>query len=286
MINIDSARRTGSADLLNKADNLLPASSIAPRSFTRSADAGKPGAPAKQKLSAVSGLSPALRGLAQKDAEMRPMLNAAGSVVAVLANQKIFAEVGGDLAARAYGGIRHPRGIDIEVGNAADFDRAFGTLANLDAVAKLPQGGHARIQGAARDRRPGVSGVVELIFSHHDGRQETFLVDLLQENASEAFPNLESPNYTGRLGSPSNATVPHLIARYLSHCLDWPDTPESRQDILQIAAMIRNAGTDVNDPSACAKMSRVICAQFTPEMDSKAESKMKEVLEWMKAGDL
>lgn len=286
MINIDSARRTGLADLSKKADNPLPAFAIAPGSFTRTADAGESGAPAKQKISAISGLSPALRGLAQKEAAMRPMLDAAGSVVAVLADQKIFAEVGGDLTARAYGGIRHPRGIDIEVGNAADFDRAFGTLANLDAVVKLPQGGHARIQGAARDLRPGVSGIVELIFSHQDGRKGAFLVDLLQENAPEAFPNLESPNYTGSLSRPSNATAPTLIARYLSHYIDRPDIPESRQDILQIAAMIRNAGTDLKDPSACANVSRLICDQFTPEMDSKAESEIKKILEWMRAGDL
>lgn len=286
MIDIDSTRRTGSTDLSKKADNPLPAFAIAPGAFTRSADAGKPSAPAKQRLSAISGLSPALRGLAQKDAEMRPMLNAAGSVVAVLAGQKIFAEVGGDLAARAYGGIRHPRGIDIEVGNAADFDRAFGTLADLDAVVKLPQGGHARIQGAARDLRPGVSGSVELIFSHQDGREERFLVDLLQENSPEAFPDLESPNHTGRLSSPSNSTVPHLMARYLSRCIDQPDTSESRPDREQIAAMIRNLGKDVNDLPACAKISSVVCAEFKDRMISKATAQMKEILESMRAGDL
>lgn len=286
MINIDFARRTGLADLLNKADDLLPASSIAPRSFTRSADAGKPGAPAKQKFSAMSGLSPALRGLAQKDAEMRPMLNAAGSVVAVLAEQKIFAEVGGDLAARAYGGIRHPCGIDIEVGNKADFARAFGTLANLNAVVRLPEGGHARIEGVPRDLKPGVFGVVELIFSHQDGREETFVIDLVQENSLEVFPNLESPDYTGRLSSPSNATAPHLVARYLSRYIDRPETSESLQDFEQIAAMLRNTGEDVKNPVACANLSRVICAKFKPEMTSKAETQMKEILEAMKAGDL
>lgn len=286
MIKIDSTRRTGLVNHPEKAGTSLPASPIAPRSFTRSMDVDKLGASTIHKPAALNGLSPALRALAQEQPEMRPMVNAAGAVVAVLAGQKVFAEVGGSLAARAYGGIRDPGDINIQVGNTTDFDRAFRTLADLSTVVRLPDGGRARIQGAPRNLIPGISGLVDLNFSHQDGHEETFLVDLLQENSPAAFTNLNSPNYTGRLASPSNATVPHLIAGYISRYLDRPDISESQQDLEQIAAMIRKTGTDLKNPVACANMSRVICAKFTPETRSKAEAQMKEILEWMKAGDL
>ncbi|MGJ7578681.1 hypothetical protein ACSFA3_00715 [Variovorax sp. RHLX14] len=284
---INSTPRPVADGIANLRADGLGRQTKAPTTFSRLKDrADSNPLQAAAMPNALGGLSPWLQEVGRKQPTMRAKLEAAGTVIDVLAKNKIFAEIGGSLAALSLGGIRDPANIDIQVGNKTDFGQAYSLLGKLDVVAQMPDGRTARVQGQKQSLIPGASGSIDLNFSYSDGKKEKFPVNLSQENSALVFPKLAGSGYTGRIGVPSTSTAPRLVAGCLGRYMDDPKTAERKQDLQQIAAMLRHSGVDLKDPAECSKLVKVIGQEFTESESSRAESQLTEILGWMKAGKL
>lgn len=240
-----------------------------------------------QQASAYNGLTPVMYGLWNHQPAVASKVEAAGAIVDVLLQNGVRSRMGGSLAARAYGGIREPMDIDLEVSTSADLERTYQALARLDNFATMPNGAQVRMQATPGSMMvPGRGALVNLVFTYPNGQQQQHVVDVTNENGAEVFPNMLSPAQRGMPETPGNMIAPQLVAGFLSRSLDDPDYSAGKQDIQQIAALIRHAGIDPNSQIAYFDLVNAIGAQFMPEKRQAAEYRMREILTAMTTGRL
>lgn len=226
-------------------------------------------------------------GLWNRQPAVAPKVEAAGAIVDILLQNGVKSRMGGSLAAYAYGGIREPRDIDIEVSNGNDLERTYQTLSRLDNFARMPNGAQVRMQGVPGGTFvPGRAALVDLVLTYPNGQQQRHTVDVTNENGAGVFPNMLSPAQRGMPETPGNMIAPQLVAGFLGRSLDDPNYSASKQDVQQIAALIRHAGIDPASSIAYYDLVSAIGAQFVPEKRQMAEYKMREILNAMTNGNL
>lgn len=218
---------------------------------------------------------------------MREKVEAAGLIVDALTRVGINPRIGGSLAARAYGGIRDPQDIDVEMSSAQDLNRAYAALIKLNALATLPSGEQVHVRGyPGRRVTEGRSAQVNIAMTRQNGKQSVVGADLVNENCPNITPNLLPASMRGVGEEPGNMIAPHLVAGFLSRYINNPEFSAQKQDVHQIAALIRNAGINPNSQIAYFDLAAAVSAQFLPSQKALAAQKFREILTMMTTGQL
>lgn len=246
------------------------------------------GASNQQPVYAANGLSPAMAQMWQQQPQHRSLTEVSAGVINFLGQAGVNARLGGSLAARANGGMRKPGDVDFEVASTGDLQRAHQLLSNVNTMVTMPDGLQVRMQGRALSYVPGRSGLVDLKMTYPNGEVRQIEADVVNENCYGLDPHIYSPwqrqtnpgNYAGNL-APSE-----LVVNSLSRHMFKPHLSEKKEDVYQIAAMLRHAGMVPHQELAVPDFGMRIAQEFKPEHQALAQQKFREIVQWMANGQV
>ena len=237
--------------------------------------------------SAYAGLSPALFNLWNQNPNLRSNVEIAGTAIDFLGQHGINARLGGSLAGSAYGATRDPKDLDMYVSTPAAFEYGYRLLSQLSTIGTMPDGQQVLVQGApGKYYKPGKLGQLELMMTYQNGQRNIVGMDLVNENAPGLGAGLFSPSQRGTPQTAGNVEPANLIVGFLRRHTMQPELSAKKDDVYQIAAILRAAGIDPGSSVAYHELVDAMGQQFTPETRPLAEYKMREILNWMRNGQL
>ncbi|MGU7816121.1 dermonecrotic toxin domain-containing protein [Burkholderia sp. AW49-1] len=208
-----------------------------------------------------------------------------GTAVRILAQENVASRVGGSVAARAYGAPRYPVDIDLELGNPADWRRAYDALVNTSTDVTM-SGRRARVtgEGVPDEFVDGEGGVVRLRFEFDDGQTSEVLVDISNENNSIFNRDLRSPQVRGvqaRAGQVELLQPADLVFNYLSRIVNNPERATAKGDEQQIIGLLRRAGFDRGSLDSRLRIANSILERVKPEVRATYRDELYRILNWV-----